>query len=185
MVGAIAPDTLSNLAPDRVEISLEARMNQSTRFRGPIDLCVGRFVVVVVRLGATEGQQGVAVVEGEVAAAGVGAVDKAISDWLRIRIPRGGQDSLKIGEDHPLLDESRVGEHRGICRARQAHLGRFAWFVGRRFKVDVVASLRGIAEVFRGAIKAGSAARTCGIEHNSSGRRTRDKLPESYRATGI
>jgi hypothetical protein len=36
MIGAIASDTLSNLTPDRVEISLEARMNQGTRFRGPI-----------------------------------------------------------------------------------------------------------------------------------------------------
>jgi hypothetical protein len=59
MVGAIVRDTLRNLAPDGVEISLEAGMNQSARFWGPIDLRVGRFVVVIVRLGTTEGQQGV------------------------------------------------------------------------------------------------------------------------------
>lgn len=47
-------------------------MNQSTRFRGPIDLRVGRFVVVVVRLGAAEGQQGLVVIGSEVAGASVG-----------------------------------------------------------------------------------------------------------------
>src|ERR1019366_5896127 len=98
--------------------------------------------------------------------------------------PRGPQDSLKIGEYHSLLDKSRVGDHRGVSRTRQAHLGRFAKLIGRCFKVGVIASLRGIVEVFRSGIKAGSAGGTCGIEHNSSLRRARDKLPESYRAAG-
>lgn len=183
MVCAIARDILRNLGPDQVEISFEAGMNQSTRFWGPIDLRVGHFVVVVVRLGTTEGQQGVAVVGSEVAATGVGAVNKAISNRLNTRIPRGSQDSLKIGEGHSLLDKSRVGEHRCVCRTRQTYLGRFAEFIGRRFKVGVIASLPGKAEVFRSGIKAGSAGGTCGVEHNSSASRARDKFLESYRAT--
>jgi hypothetical protein len=179
-----SPDGGYFVRPETPEISLEAGMNQSTRFRGSIDFRVGGFVVVVVRLSTTEGQEGVPVIGSEVTPAGVGAVDKAISDWLRIRIPRGSQDSLKIGEDHSLLAESRVGEHRGVCRARLTYLGRFAGLIGRRFKVDVVTSLRGIVEVFRGGFKAGSAGRTCGVEHSSSVRRAHDKLPESYRPTG-
>ncbi len=86
-------------------------MNESTRFRSAVDLRIGHFVVVVVRLCAAEGQQGVAVVVSEVAPARVDAVGKAISDWLHIRIPRGSGDSLKIGKDHSLLDEPRIGKH--------------------------------------------------------------------------
>jgi len=118
----------------------------------------------------------VAAAGSEVAAAGVRAIYKAISDRLNIRIPRSSQDSLKIGEEHSLLDEARIGEHRSVCRTRQAHLGRFAELRGRHFKVDIIASLRGIVQVFRGGIEAGSAGRTRGVEHNYSVIGAHDKL---------
>lgn len=125
LVGAIARDTLRDLAPNRVKISLEAGMNQSARFRCPINLRVGRFVLVVVGLGATDGQQGVAVVVSEVTAAGVGAVNKAVSDGLRSRITRCSEDSLKVGERHSLLYR-----HRAANTARGISVGRARrdWF---------------------------------------------------------